>query len=135
MYPKYFCSFMQMNNSKTNKKIYLILILGLLTSIGPLSIDMYLPAFPDIAKSLHTTGTGNTIPVQFFYWHFCRAIIVWSVAGKIWQKKSFVCRAWYLSFSFHWMCFCSIGKCPDPAQAFAGIRRLCRHGSRTGNGT
>lgn len=31
-----------------------ILILGLLTAIGPFSIDMYLPGFPAIAKDLHT---------------------------------------------------------------------------------
>ncbi|GAB3898152.1 multidrug effflux MFS transporter [Larkinella knui] len=32
-----------------------ILILGTLTTISPFSIDMYLPGFPAIAKSLHTT--------------------------------------------------------------------------------
>jgi MFS transporter, DHA1 family, multidrug resistance protein len=32
-----------------------ILILGLLSAIGPFSIDMYLPGFEDIAKSLGTT--------------------------------------------------------------------------------
>lgn len=36
-------------------KIRTILILGLLTTIGPFSIDMYLPGFDDIARSLHTT--------------------------------------------------------------------------------
>jgi len=44
-----------MNQKNGNKKFYLILILGMLTAIGPFSIDMYLPAFPDIAKSLNTT--------------------------------------------------------------------------------
>lgn len=34
---------------------FLVLILGLLTALSPFSIDMYLPGFPDIAKSLHTT--------------------------------------------------------------------------------
>ena len=33
-----------MNNKKPNNQFYLILILGLLTAIGPFSIDMYLPA-------------------------------------------------------------------------------------------
>lgn len=33
----------------------IILILGTLTTISPFSIDMYLPGFPAIAKSLHTT--------------------------------------------------------------------------------
>ncbi|QDH17770.1 multidrug effflux MFS transporter [Swingsia samuiensis] len=32
----------------------LILILGLLTCLGPLNIDMYLPGFPNIARDFHT---------------------------------------------------------------------------------
>ncbi|MDB5025504.1 MAG: multidrug effflux transporter [Mucilaginibacter sp.] len=35
--------------------LFLVLILGTLTALSPFSIDMYLPAFQDIAKSLHTT--------------------------------------------------------------------------------
>jgi DHA1 family bicyclomycin/chloramphenicol resistance-like MFS transporter len=34
---------------------FLVLILGTLTALSPFSIDMYLPAFQDIARSLHTT--------------------------------------------------------------------------------
>ncbi|GAB7042597.1 MULTISPECIES: multidrug effflux MFS transporter [Catenuloplanes] len=33
----------------------LVALLGTLTAIGPLSIDMYLPAFPEIAADLHAT--------------------------------------------------------------------------------
>lgn len=33
--------------------VFLVLILGTLTATGPLATDMYLPAFPDIAKDLH----------------------------------------------------------------------------------
>ena len=32
----------------------LLFILGALSAIGPFSIDMYLPGFPQIAKSLNT---------------------------------------------------------------------------------
>ena len=56
-----------MNDNRRNKKLYLILILGLLTAIGPLSIDMYLPAFPDIAKSLHTTVAQVTLSLSSFF--------------------------------------------------------------------
>jgi len=56
-----------MNDIKRNKKLYLILILGLLTAIGPLSIDMYLPAFPDIAKSLHTSVAQITLSLSSFF--------------------------------------------------------------------
>src|ERR1044072_6358845 len=40
---------------KGKQKFFTILILGLLSAIGPFSIDMYLPGFPGIAKDLHTT--------------------------------------------------------------------------------
>jgi DHA1 family bicyclomycin/chloramphenicol resistance-like MFS transporter len=44
-----------------------ILIMGLLTAIGPLSIDMYLPAFPAIAKSLHTNVSEVTLSLSSFF--------------------------------------------------------------------
>ena len=56
-----------MNANGTNKNFYLILILGLLTAIGPFSIDMYLPAFPDIAKNLHTTVAQVTLSLSSFF--------------------------------------------------------------------
>lgn len=56
-----------MNILKPNKKLYLILILGLLTAIGPFSIDMYLPAFPDIAKSLHTSVAQVMFSLSSFF--------------------------------------------------------------------
>jgi DHA1 family bicyclomycin/chloramphenicol resistance-like MFS transporter len=40
----------------TRKQPFIVvLILGALTTIGPFSIDMYLPGFPSIAKDLHTS--------------------------------------------------------------------------------
>ena len=45
----------------------LILILGLLSAIGPFSIDMYLPGFPDIAKDLHTTVAKVALSLSSFF--------------------------------------------------------------------
>lgn len=56
-----------MPHNNSNKNFYLILILGLLTAIGPFSIDMYLPAFPDIAKSLHTPISQVTLSLSSFF--------------------------------------------------------------------
>jgi DHA1 family bicyclomycin/chloramphenicol resistance-like MFS transporter len=36
----------------------LVVVLGLITAIGPLSLDMYLPAFPDIADDLGVSDAG-----------------------------------------------------------------------------
>lgn len=57
-----------MNEKKTvQNQFHLILILGLLTAIGPLSIDMYLPAFPDIAKGLHTSVASVMLSLSSFF--------------------------------------------------------------------
>jgi DHA1 family bicyclomycin/chloramphenicol resistance-like MFS transporter len=50
-----------------DKKFTLILTMGLLTAIGPLSIDMYLPAFPVIAKGLQTTVSEVTLSLSSFF--------------------------------------------------------------------
>ena len=36
----------------------LVLVLGALIALGPLTIDMYLPAFPRIAEDLHATDSA-----------------------------------------------------------------------------
>src|SRR6187399_1496069 len=56
-----------MSNTTRKKNFYLILMLGSLTAIGPFSIDMYLPAFPDIAKGLHTTVAQITLSLSSFF--------------------------------------------------------------------
>ncbi len=56
-----------MNPSKKQSQFYLILILGLMSAIGPLSIDMYLPAFPSIAKGLNSTIEHVTLSLSSFF--------------------------------------------------------------------
>ncbi|MDP4283683.1 MAG: Bcr/CflA family multidrug efflux MFS transporter [Bacteroidota bacterium] len=56
-----------MNTNPKNKNLYLIIVLGLLTAIGPFSIDMYLPAFPDIAKNLHTSVAQVMLSLSSFF--------------------------------------------------------------------
>jgi MFS transporter, DHA1 family, multidrug resistance protein len=56
-----------MDNNKSNKNFKVILTMGLLTAIGPLSIDMYLPAFPAIAKSLHASVSDVTLSLSSFF--------------------------------------------------------------------
>jgi DHA1 family bicyclomycin/chloramphenicol resistance-like MFS transporter len=52
---------------KVNDKFSVILILGLLSAIGPFSIDMYLPGFPSIAASLHTTVARVSLSLSSFF--------------------------------------------------------------------
>lgn len=52
---------------KGKNKFFLILILGLLSAIGPFSIDMYLPGFPDIAADLDTTIASVSLSLSSFF--------------------------------------------------------------------
>lgn len=45
----------------------LILILGLLTALGPFSIDMYLPGFQDIADNLHTSVATVSLSLSSYF--------------------------------------------------------------------
>ena len=56
-------------NSKNRTTI--ILILGFLSAIGPFSIDMYLPGFPAIAKSLHTSIEMVAYSLSSFFIGVC----------------------------------------------------------------
>ena len=44
-----------------------VVILGLLTTIGPFSIDMYLPGFDDIARSLGTTPARVALSLSSYF--------------------------------------------------------------------
>ena len=45
----------------------IILVLGILTAIGSFSIDTYLPSFPDMAASLHTTVARVGLSLTSFF--------------------------------------------------------------------
>lgn len=49
------------------RRFITIVLLGLLTAIVPFTIDMYLPGFPDIAKSMGTTITKVALSLSSFF--------------------------------------------------------------------
>ncbi len=49
---------------------FLVLIIGLLNTITPFSIDMYLPAFPQIAAELHTDISHVALSVSTYFLGF-----------------------------------------------------------------
>jgi DHA1 family bicyclomycin/chloramphenicol resistance-like MFS transporter len=49
------------------RKFLTILILGLLTAIVPFSIDMYLPGFPEMARSMDTTVSKVALSLSSFF--------------------------------------------------------------------
>jgi DHA1 family bicyclomycin/chloramphenicol resistance-like MFS transporter len=60
-----------MNATQTQKRGSLIFILGLLTAIGPLSIDMYLPGFSNIAADLNTSIEKVGYSLSSFFIGIC----------------------------------------------------------------
>ena len=60
-------SFIETDKRMSNKRyFFVILTLGSLTALGPLSIDMYLPAFPAIAQSLNTSTEKVALSLSTF---------------------------------------------------------------------
>ncbi len=49
-----------------SKRLWMAVVLGSLAAFGPLSIDMYLPAFPDLARDFHTSPTLVQFSLTFF---------------------------------------------------------------------
>jgi len=56
-----------MTRRPVTKKSHIIIILGLLTAVGPFSIDMYLPAFPAIAEGLSTDIAHVMLSLSSFF--------------------------------------------------------------------
>lgn len=54
----------------------LILILGMLSAIGPFSIDMYLPGFPTIARDLHTSVDTVAYSLSSFFIGICAGQLI-----------------------------------------------------------
>lgn len=54
-------------NKKNASTGVVVVVLGLLTALAPMSIDMYLPAFADIARSLHTEISEVTLSLSLFF--------------------------------------------------------------------
>ncbi|MCO6498404.1 MAG: multidrug effflux MFS transporter [Chitinophagaceae bacterium] len=52
---------------RKKRRFLIILTLGLLSAIGPFSIDMYLPAFPEIAEKLNTTVGRVGLSLSSFF--------------------------------------------------------------------
>lgn len=48
-------------------RVLIILILGALSTISPFAIDMYLPAFPEIAAALHTSTAKISLSIASYF--------------------------------------------------------------------
>ena len=53
--------------SQHPKRYSIILILGALSTISPFAVDMYLPAFPQIAAALHTSTARISLSLASYF--------------------------------------------------------------------
>ncbi len=53
--------------SQTHNRVLIIVILGALSTISPFAIDMYLPAFPEIAKALGTSTAKVSLSLASYF--------------------------------------------------------------------
>ncbi|HEX3628182.1 MAG TPA: multidrug effflux MFS transporter [Verrucomicrobiae bacterium] len=62
-------SFVPINKtaSATGNRYLIILILGALSTISPFAIDMYLPAFPEMAGALHTSTARISLSLSSYF--------------------------------------------------------------------
>ncbi|RZL17569.1 MAG: Bcr/CflA family efflux MFS transporter [Pedobacter sp.] len=59
---------MQRSAERFNRsQLLIVLLLGVLSALGPFSIDMYLPAFPSIAKGLDTTTDAVQLSLAAYF--------------------------------------------------------------------
>lgn len=53
--------------SQTKNRYLIIVILGALSTISPFAIDMYLPAFPEMASALHTSTARVSLSLSSYF--------------------------------------------------------------------
>jgi DHA1 family bicyclomycin/chloramphenicol resistance-like MFS transporter len=56
-----------MTSQPTRSRLAIILMLGALSTISPFAIDMYLPAFPALAVSLHTSTARISLSISSYF--------------------------------------------------------------------
>jgi len=67
----YLCALSRITFMQKRQRTIIILILGLLSAIGPFSIDMYLPGFPAIANDLNTSVDMVAYTLASFFVGIC----------------------------------------------------------------
>lgn len=63
------------------------LVLGLLSAIGPFSIDMYLPALPEIARDLGAAETEVQRTITLYFLAFGLSQFLWGPMADAWGRK------------------------------------------------
>ena len=73
--------------SQTHNRPLIIFILGALSTISPFAIDMYLPAFPEMAAGLNTTTARISLSLSSYFAGFAAAQLIYGpLLGRFGRK-------------------------------------------------
>lgn len=56
---------MEQRHNQDKHSLLFIIILGMLTAIGPLAIDMFLPGLPELKNDFNTTTANAQLTLSF----------------------------------------------------------------------
>jgi len=74
-----------------NRSTSVLMMLGMLIAISPFSIDMYLPAFPDIASSLNTNVAKVGYSLSSYYAGLCIGQLIYGIGiDRFGRKKPLI---------------------------------------------
>lgn len=73
-----------------NPPKYLIILLGQFVAFGPLSIDMYLPALPEMAQALNTTSAYMQYTLVSFFIGFCLGMLFYGPFSDLLGRRKMV---------------------------------------------
>lgn len=73
--------------SRPRSSVELIIILGAMTAFAPLSIDMYLPAFPTLQESLGTTAGRIQLTLASFFVAFAAGQVIYGPLADRFGRK------------------------------------------------
>jgi len=88
---------MDLKQRSKAQNFFLILMMGALNTITPISIDMYLPAFPKIAEDLHTTVGNVALSVSSYFLGFALGQILYGPLLDRYGRK----RPLYIGLCFY----------------------------------
>ena len=98
------------NNRSKQQTFFLILMLGALNTISPISIDMYLPGFPGIAHDLNTSIGNVALSVSTYFLGFAAGQLLYGpLLDRFGRKKPlYIGLSFYILASFACIAFNSI---------------------------
>ncbi|MDY3698358.1 MAG: multidrug effflux MFS transporter [Staphylococcus hyicus] len=89
---------------KQKPSVIFILVMAGLAAFGPLSIDMYLPALPQVATTLHTSTTQTQLTLTFFMSGLALGNIIFGVLSDQTGRKRPLIFSLILYIVFSFIC-------------------------------